>query len=600
MHSKSILIASVASVLALASIAQAALEPISPVSTAVKPIAWSTLPSSVPSDIAALRIRTALRNANRYAVTTWWNTAKNYDAQTGAYLSFGGVSEGNIRPSSSEAYSLAIALKLGAYDAASTGVSQADATAITLKLIRSLAYQHKANTTGGWGDEWQSAFWASLSGTAGWLMWDDLSPTDREYVRKMVEYEANRFVGYQVPSYRSTAGAIISSGDSKAEENAWNAHLLQLATAMMPSHPAYRAWLYKNLQLMASGFSRPADTSSNTVVNGAPISSWLSGSNANADYTVINHSRIHPDYMVTFHQNLSALLVYPMSGRAAPEVATWNAGGVYDALVDLTFTAGASYEGTDIAIASPGGTIYKSGGADLYFPQGNDWGTMRRANVLLADVMADAFNLDGTASVPASTWEGYHAQYVIDQQARSSDGRTYVGSGEDTYAGREEAVAFLLGKAWWAKWIVHNNLDNRTAERVAIVVDNKDQAFTMPSGTWTTYTSGADKLGSSWRGTPTGAVSAKARFTINVPVAGSYKIYAWWPVATGASSSTTFVTFNGSANSVAKDQRSGGGAWNYLGQYTFPVGSSNYVEVSGSSTGIAAADAIMVKPASLP
>jgi hypothetical protein len=50
--------------------------------------------------------KSILLNANKYALTTWYNTARNFDAQ-----------------------------------------------AMTLKLIGSLAYRHKVNTSGGWGNE---------------------------------------------------------------------------------------------------------------------------------------------------------------------------------------------------------------------------------------------------------------------------------------------------------------------------------------------------------------------------------------------------------------------------------------------------------------
>lgn len=66
----------------------------------------------------------------------------------------------------------------------------------------------------------------------------------------MVEYEANRWVGNRVPYYRDSAGGIRTFGDSKAEENSWNAVVLQLVTAMMPGHPVYRPWMYKNVELM--------------------------------------------------------------------------------------------------------------------------------------------------------------------------------------------------------------------------------------------------------------------------------------------------------------------------------------------------------------
>jgi hypothetical protein len=290
------------------------------VSAAVRPISWSALNATVPTNANALRLRDILRNANEYGLTTWWNTVKNFDEQSGSYLDFGGNGEHSVRPAAGEALAVTVALKLGAYDAGITGVSDAAAQAIALKLVRSLAFRHLSNSSGGWGNVWQSALWTALTGTAGWLLWDDLPDTDREYVRRMVEYEADRFIGSRVPYFRNDAGAVQSSGDSKAEENSWNATVLQLATAMMPEHPRADAWMFKNAELMISAYARPSNTTNtSSLFHGRSLAWWLRGSNANEDFTVINHSRIHPDYMITVTQNLRAGLIYPMARLPTPK-----------------------------------------------------------------------------------------------------------------------------------------------------------------------------------------------------------------------------------------------------------------------------------------
>jgi hypothetical protein len=191
----------------------------------VAPFDASIFTAGLPTDADSVRVRSILANANKYALTTWWNTAKNYDAQTGTYLDFGGTGEGNIRPAASEAYALAVALATGVYDATAPGVSESAARAIALKLARSVAFRHRVNqATGGWGNAWQSALWTALAGAAGWLLWADLSSTDREYVRKMVEFEANRFIGWQVPYWKDRNGnALRPCEDTAAEESAWNA-----------------------------------------------------------------------------------------------------------------------------------------------------------------------------------------------------------------------------------------------------------------------------------------------------------------------------------------------------------------------------------------
>ncbi|NYF16554.1 hypothetical protein HDC37_001379 [Microbacterium sp. AK009] len=286
--------------------------PAAAASPTVAPINWSSFTGGTPNDANAVRVRQILANTNEYALTTWWNTVKDFDAQgSSTYLNFGGTAEGNIRPPAGEALALATALSTGAYDATSTGVSTASATGTARKLIRSLAYRHLSNSGGGWGDTRQSALWASYAGMAGWLMWNSLPAADAELVRKMVEHEANRFITTPAP-YWNTSG-----GDSKGEENSWNAMILQLATAMMPDHANFANWKDRELEYMISAYSRPGDSSSGTVVNGKQLSTWIPAGkyNVNSDGTMINHDLVHPDYMATLVQNVNSALTSTLAGE---------------------------------------------------------------------------------------------------------------------------------------------------------------------------------------------------------------------------------------------------------------------------------------------
>jgi hypothetical protein len=354
-----------------------------------------------------------------------------------------------------EAFALAVALRTGAYrPAAAGGLSAADATQRDVLLIRSLAQAHRASSSGGWGDAWQSAMWAALAGCAGWLMCDRLNTDDRAAVALMVEHEADRFVTY----YRDAAGTIVSVGDTKAEENAWNAMVLQLATAMMPIHPRHSPWMDKNLELMVSASARPSDLSSTTVISRKAVRDWLHGSNIEQDGVVINHRRAHPDYSTTVSENIQAALVYSLAGQATPRAALWNADVVYDALVDRQWAAGTDYPpgGT---VQAPGGTEYVRGSERIYYPQGNDWGTDRRIQPTLLDLQAATFGFDRLASVKGLTWQRLRGTRVLQMQQRSTDGRTYQAATEDVYSGREELVAATAAQAWLTTWLTAQQAD---------------------------------------------------------------------------------------------------------------------------------------------
>jgi hypothetical protein len=416
-------------------------------------IDWSRFTRPAPTDADSARMTAILRNALRYGLTTWWQ-AKGFAASTDPYLNFGGTGEAQVRAPANEAMAIAIALRTGAYDPASVGgITAAEATRRATRLASSLAYRHASNSTGGWGDAWQSALWTAYGGFAGWLMWDDLSAADRALVARMVEHEADRFIGYTVPYYRNPAGTITSPGNTFAEENAWNAMVLQLATAMMPNHPRRASWMDKNLELMVSAFARPSDVSRTTVVDGKAVRDWLRGSNIDEDGVVVNHNRAHPDYSTTVSENTQAALVYSLAGQTTPRAALWNADVVYDALVDRNWVAGSTFPPGGTVLA-PGGTVYVDGSEHMYYPQGNDWGTARRIQPTLLDVQAAAFGFDRLASTRAPVWERLHGQRVLDMQRRSTDGRTYQAAAEDVYVGREELVAATAAQAWLTKWVV--------------------------------------------------------------------------------------------------------------------------------------------------
>lgn len=560
----------------------------------VVPINWTQFTGGAPSDTDSLRVINILNNANEYALTTWYNTVKNYDSQTGTYLAFGGTTEAEIRPPVTEGFALAVSLALGAYDPAKTGVSAASAKQIALKLIRSLALQHRANTANGWGNIWQSAPWAAEVGFAGWLLWADLSATDREYVKKMVEYEANRFIGYQVPYYRSASGTINFPGDSKAEENAWNTMNLAVATMMMPNHPNYDAWKYKMVELMVSSYSREGNTTVTSVLlNGHSLADWLYGTNVNANGTLVNHNILHPDYVTSMTAQVFTIFAHAMGGRPTPESVLANLNVGYQSLVDLNFTTGSTAYPPGPPIYAPGGTIYRDGTANIYYPQGNDWGTGRKMNFATLDIEARAFGFDNIVSQNGAYWEPYHAQAALDMQARTTDGHTYITAAEDTYANREEWIADLAANAYFTKWVVNNNAFSLDSSATPTVIDNHDREFSVTAGTWATYSLDAGTLGTDFVYAPTGTGTKSVKWDPRISIAGNYQVYAWWTQAANHATNAQFtVRHDGTNTVVAADQTVNGGKWNLLGTYHFAAGTGGYVSLNDNANGFVVADGV--------
>jgi hypothetical protein len=89
------------------------------------------------------------------------------------------------------------------------------------------------------------------------------------------------------------------------------------------------------------------------------------------------------------------------------------------------------------------------------------------------------------------------------------------------------------------------------------------------------------------------------RWTPNLPTAGTYDVYVWWTThaARGTAVPVSVVHANGTAT-VNFNEQVGGGQWVLHGRYTFSAGTSGYVQVAGTPTQQAAADAVRFVPAS--
>lgn len=418
------------------------------------PIEWSkynTAPQSEPLSEQALKI---YRTALKYTMNDWYNNVKKFADQSGEFLDFGATTEAAIRPVAHEAFSLALALRLNVYDEQTTGVTKQDATKIALQLIRSLAGRHKA-TSGekvGWGNHWQSALWSAQAVEAAWLMWDDLSETDRQNVHKMAVYEADRLLGQKIPYYKDLYGKVIYKGDSKAEENAWNSNILVAASVIFPQHPNSNKWHKKALEFQLSAYATPSDRLLTCKINGIRPSEFLQGSNLEQDGTVVNHGIIHADYMVAIMHNTINTSLYSLAGLSAPRVSVFNGQRVYEALTNLRFDNKTMYVRNEKGQVTP----------QMYFPQGNDWGTGRQANYWLMDVMAHCFGWDRNVEPKAIEWANARCQKMAEMQNRNANGCYYKEGVENKFDTREEFFTAQIALGYLILWTENNRMTKLT------------------------------------------------------------------------------------------------------------------------------------------
>jgi hypothetical protein len=573
--------------------------------TMVVPLDWSKLPAAAPNDADTTRLLGILRNANRFAMTTWWKTTKNYDAQATTYLTFAAPIEGNVRAAAAIAVTLALSLKLKAFDPASSGVSEATARARAFKLIASIAKAHVINTAGGWGNTGQSTISIGHAALAAWILWEELPTADAELVRRMVTSEASRLVGPKTAVLRSPSGALSTpladTTNNPGYANGFNALLLSLAANMMPVHPQMEAWQHESIRQMVSGLSRPRDlTALETLVNGRPFSHWVAGSNLNDDGTMISRNRIHPDYAVTTASNIAMSgLLFRLRGKEVPEASRKNAAEVYASLVDRSFPVGSTVPPLTQTAAAPGGTVYRRDlvGAPLptlYYPHGDNWGTRRVILFVLLDVLARHEGLDAQATIKASLWEGLHATAVAQMQSRFDDGHMFANTAENAYDGGEELAAFHAAFSYLVKYLSGMPASVPSSKLYPLVVDNADAAFSVVKGTWASATS-AGRLAASVL--TRAAVSTGTDSVLWKPTlpAGTFRVYAWWPSAGATATEAKYsVTFEGGQADITANQTQNGGKWNLLGEWAFAKGAAGSVSLTNAAKeGTVAADGVM-------
>lgn len=335
-------------------------------------------------------------------------------------LTAGKAHASTTRQQASAAYATALALANNTYDARRVKVSRDVARKRTVGWINSLALSHARRE---WGLSWQSALWTYYLGAGSKKVWGSLPECTRELVGRAVAEEADRLVGIDPPFHRDASGTVVVVGDSKAEENGWNAALLFMAARMYKSVAPEKAEQWE-----AQG--RWYALSANATPDQVGTDPRITGSNLNMDGTVTNHGIIHPDYMAsTGEMQAKYLLVTQWSRSGLPTEYSNRFMDVWRGLTAHKFPVGPYWK--------PGGLIYRVGSrgvatANIYYPQGADWSKRRKHNFALMDVAVFFAGHD-----VGYKWAGAHLRALVGQQARHKDGHIFS-TGESHFKEEEQ------------------------------------------------------------------------------------------------------------------------------------------------------------------
>ncbi|MEY9932770.1 hypothetical protein ABH926_007421 [Catenulispora sp. GP43] len=442
---------------------------------------------SAPTDQVSAQLAQVLRNSSRYLATSWYTSTYNNSLASDGYLNLdipGAVPEQTFRLPGMAALSIATSVKLGDWDAGASGISADEAENRAATMVRSLAHRYYANNSlagvSTWGNSWQSPLWAFYTGQAAWLVWDKLSPSERDDVARMLADEANHLTsgndvfltsdnGSQQLYQYNKGGTDVTPGDTKAEEDNYAAQLLGLAVAMMPNHPNAAKWQRRNEDLLIADTATQADLSSSDVVNGRQLNQWLQGWNVQPDGTVQNHNILHPVYMTALDQSLQQVATFQLAGRCAPQAVKDNVGLVYNALTSVTTYKYAPDPNNLSQYVTPafsnkdGHPIYESEtNPQINYPQGNDWGLQFPDYYGSFDALVGTYGLAPTANTNAAT----HLQAEIGLQNRFNTGQTYVpwnpvttpaSQAENSYVGAEQRIGQISAQAYMAEFLNHRS-----------------------------------------------------------------------------------------------------------------------------------------------
>jgi hypothetical protein len=205
------------------------------------------------------------------------------------------------------------------------------------QAIRHLAFTHHTKLSGGWGGKplhrsgfyWQGSPVLSNMGHAAQQAWGLLSSTTRTAVSDVVRSQADEVT----PDVGSWNPEEALTGDTKAEENGWNAAGAATGAALLPGDARARAWDLAAKDLAINSSTRTGDGASSTTIDGTQLRVWANTfRNLEDDYTVTNHGFFHPVYSWGTHVGLAdAMVLYKGAGLVSdPQAFMFRVQDVWD------------------------------------------------------------------------------------------------------------------------------------------------------------------------------------------------------------------------------------------------------------------------------
>ena len=179
---------------------------------------------------------------------------------------------------------------------------------------------HYWGSTGQADHVWESSLWAMSVAYQAFFLWDQLTASQREHIHRLPRAECQYELERDVPTGYS--------GDTKAEENGWEANVLAATLGLFPYDELAPQWAERLLLFAVNAYSHPSDMQDTTSVClvGAKgrVCDLYKGANLYDDYTLKNHNYFNTSYQNVVIQELGeaalALALFsPPSNRPSKE-----------------------------------------------------------------------------------------------------------------------------------------------------------------------------------------------------------------------------------------------------------------------------------------
>lgn len=192
------------------------------------------------------------------------------------------------------------------------GVTWEDIETIAMKSLVFAYSTHKANKlkvcsgNNYWGSTstgdavWESSLWAMSVAYSAFFQWDKLTAEQKGYIESMMVAECNYELGRSIPTGYN--------GDTKAEENGWEADILAATLGLFPNHANADKWFKRLREFAINSYSHYSDADNTTVIDpgydNTTVADLYKGKNLYDDYTLQNHNLFHTSYQNVVMQEL--------------------------------------------------------------------------------------------------------------------------------------------------------------------------------------------------------------------------------------------------------------------------------------------------------